>query len=158
MRFSHKNVARMREIHDKMTVDPQVAEEVKGFAMEARVLVLAGDWCGDCVTNLPPIARLAELNPKLQFRILDRDRHDDLMEHFLTNGARAIPKVIAATADFARIRLWGARPAACQAIMDANKGKLPKEEIIPMIREWYEKDQGQTTMKEVWGEIEALGR
>ena len=40
--------------------------------------------------------------------------------------------------------------------MDQNKGKLPKEEIIPMIRAWYVQDQGRTVLSEVWEAIRRL--
>ena len=151
--YSQKNVDKMKNVYQQTGIDPTVAEELKGLSREIRMLALGADWCGDAVANLPPIARLAELNSRLQLRIVDRDRHDDLMEQFLTNGAKSIPKVIVANGNMERFVTWGARPAACQAIMDQNKGKMPKEEIIPMIRDWYEKDKGRTVLFEIWGAI-----
>jgi len=154
--YSQKNVERMRDVYERTAVEDHLRDAIKGLGPEIRLLVLSGDWCGDCVANVPPIARLADLNLKIQYRILDRDRHDDLMQEFLTNGARSVPKVVVASGDMAKVATWGARPAECQAIMDQNKGKLPKEEIVPMIRAWYEKDNGRTLLKEIWALISGL--
>ena len=129
-------------------------EEIKALDKDVRVLVIGTDWCGDVVANLPSLAKMADLNEKrLQLRVIDRDRHDGLMQHFLTNGGKAIPKVIIAAANMENHVSWGPRPADCQKIMVENKGKIPKEEIVPMIRDWYANDKFQTVQKEVWAAI-----
>ena len=126
-----------------------MAERIEAIGEEVRLLVIAADWCGDVVANLPALARLAELNSKIELRIVDRDRHLDLMDRFLTNGGRAIPAVIAYDPGLNRHAKWGPRPEPCQAVMLENKGKLPKERIIPMIRAWYLEDRNETLIAEI---------
>lgn len=152
--YSLKNVDAMRAGHAAVRIDPALAEAAKARGAETRILVLGADWCGDVVANLPILARLAELNPKLQLRVLDRDRHLELMGRFQTAGGNAIPIAIVAPPDFSRFSRWGPRPGPCQAIMAERKGKMPKEEIIPLIREWYARDGGQTLLREIWAIIE----
>lgn len=154
LEYSQKNVEQMRANAAAVEIDAELAAKAKGFGREARLLVIGADWCGDVVANIPAVARLAELNPKIQLRVVDRDRHLDLMQHFQTNGGNSIPIVIAAPADFSRHERWGPRPAACQAIMDENKGKMPKEEIYPMIKTWYTEDKSRTLLGEIWGAVE----
>jgi len=156
VRYSVKNVDKMRENFEKTEVSEAVAGEIKGLTSEVRVLVIGADWCGDAVANVPSIARLATLSDKVQLRVLDRDRHDELMGHFLTNGGKAVPKAIIAAADFSKFVVWGPRPAACQQIMTDNKDKMPKEEIYPMIRAWYEQDKNQTLLGEIVGGIREI--
>jgi hypothetical protein len=79
------------------------------------------------------------------------------MRHFLTNGGKAIPKVVIGNADFSKFGVWGPRPEACQAIMTENKDKMPKEAIYPMIRAWYENDKNQTLIREIISQIGSLG-
>ncbi len=154
--FSRKNVERMRENYERTVVPDALAAEVEALDRDARLLVIGADWCGDVVANVPSIARLADLNEKrLQLRILDRDRHDDLMRRFLTDGTRSIPIVIIGPPNFARHGHWGPRPAECQRIMTENKEKLPKEQIVPLIRDWYGKDAFQSVLQEVWAVIKA---
>jgi hypothetical protein len=53
--------------------------------------VLSEDWCGDAVNSVPYLARLAELAPNLDLRVLARDENPDLMDAHLTRGSRSIP-------------------------------------------------------------------
>ena len=55
-----------------------------------RFVVLAEDWCGDASSTVPVIARFAEA-VGMELRILRRDEHLEVMDAYLTNGARAIP-------------------------------------------------------------------
>ncbi len=57
-----------------------------------NVLVLAEDWCGDVIDNLPILGRLAAESGKLNLRIFLRDQNLDLMDQFLNDGQfRSIP-------------------------------------------------------------------
>ena len=71
------------------------------------------------------------------------------MDRYLTNGARAIPIVIALDAEFRELGHWGPRPTELQAWVMANKGSIPKSELYPQIRRWYARDRGQSTLREV---------
>lgn len=156
--YSKKNVDKMKENYEKTEISPALSADVNGFAKEARILVIGADWCGDVVANVPSVAKLVELNRRLQLRIVDRDRHDALMLHFLTNGSKSIPVIIVCPPHMRTFASWGPRPAMCQAIMTNNKGKMPKEEIYPMLRDWYKNDRFQTVMAEIWEMIKAQGQ
>lgn len=57
-----------------------------------NVLVLAEDWCGDVIDNLPVLGRLAEASGKLNVRVFPRDANPDLMDQYLNHGEyRSIP-------------------------------------------------------------------
>ena len=56
-----------------------------------HVLVLAEDWCGDASNTVPVLARLADLAPGVELRILRRDEHPELMERpVVFRGERAV--------------------------------------------------------------------
>ncbi len=57
--------------------DPQRAL-IEGFAREMKVLVVSGIWCGDCVQQGPLLERIAEANPMIKQKWIDRDEHADL--------------------------------------------------------------------------------
>lgn len=154
--FARKNVREFNAVFEHATVPDDLVGWVNRLRRDIRILVIGADWCGDVVANVPAIVRLCELNPNLQLRMLDRDTHEDLMQHFLTDGGKAIPVVVIGPPDFSEIRTWGPRPAPCQAIMTENKGKIPKEEIYPKIREWYQNDRHRTLYAEVTGLIREL--
>ncbi len=59
------------------------------------VLVLAEDWCGDVIANLPVLGRLAQESGKLNLRVFLRDQNLDLMDQYLKEGKyRSIPAFV----------------------------------------------------------------
>jgi hypothetical protein len=127
--------------------DWALAAERKG---RVRLLALAEDWCGDASNTLPVLARLAELVPEIELRLLRRDEHPELMNRYLTNGSRSIPIVIALDEEFREIGHWGPRPRELQQwVMDQLGRGRAKSELYPEIRKWYARDRGETTVREV---------
>lgn len=156
VRYAQKHVEEFQKGYEHVRIPDNLAQEVRDLKSEVRMLMIGADWCGDVVANLPAIAALADLNPLIELRIVDRDRHEELMNHFLTNGGKAIPVLIVANGSMSKHERWGPRPAECQKIMTENKDKKPKEEIYPMVRDWYMKDAYQTCLKEVWDVLKKI--
>ena len=116
-----------------------------------RLLVLAEDWCGDAVNTVPILARFAQAVPGLELRILGRDANPEVMDRYLTNGSRSIPIVIALDEEFRELGHWGPRPTVLQGWVMANRATMPKSELYPQVRQWYARDRGETTLREVLG-------
>ncbi|HZW33201.1 MAG TPA: thioredoxin family protein, partial [Isosphaeraceae bacterium] len=77
------------------------------------VLVLAEDWCGDVIANLPILGKLAEASGKLNLRIFLRDQNLDLMDQYLNQGKfRSIPVFVFFDDDFNEIGRFIERPAS----------------------------------------------
>lgn len=128
---------------------PSWAVERAHAAGPRQLLVLAEDWCGDASSTVPVLARLAAAVPTLTLRILQRDRYPDVMNRYLTEGARAIPVVIVLDAQFEERGWWGPRPAELQAWVRRNRDSLPSVERNRRSRAWYARDRGETTLREV---------
>jgi len=120
-----------------------------------RLLVIAEDWCGDASSTVPILARFADCVPGMELRVLRRDEHIELMDHYLTNGSRSIPIVIVLDEAFRELGHWGPRPGELQAWVLQNRPVVPKAELYPQIRRWYARDRGETTLREV---AEIVGR
>lgn len=127
------------------------ADAGAGIAPDAgyRFLVIAEDWCGDASNTIPIVAKWVEQTPGLALRVILRDTHPELMDRYLTNGARSIPIVIVLDRDGRELGHWGPRPAALQQWVMENKGKMPKEQLYPEVRKWYARDHGETTIREL---------
>lgn len=81
-----------------------------------NVLVLAEDWCGDVINNLPVLGRLAAASGKLTVRIFLRDQHLDLMDQYLKEGQfRSIPVFVFFDDTFHELGHWIERPARIHA-------------------------------------------
>ena len=114
-----------------------------------HLLVISEDWCGDAVNSVPIVARLADLTPGLDLRVLARDEHPALMDAHLTNGARSIPIVVALDAHFAPLGAWGPRPRELQQWVLGPGQALEKEARYREVRRWYARDRGRAVVDEV---------
>ena len=113
-------------------------------------LVITEDWCGDSAQTLPVIVALANLNKNIDLKILLRDSNPNLMDLYLTHGKRSIPKLVVFDKELNEIFQWGPRPLAAKSIADElNKKGIEKQEIIKQIHQWYAKDGGYSTEKEI---------
>lgn len=133
----------------RIAILPEWTRGLDASAAPRRLLVLAEDWCGDASNTVPIVARLAEQVPGLELRVLRRDEHSEVMDKYLTNGARSIPIVIALDADFRELGHWGPRPHVLQDWVMANKERIAKAELYPQVRRWYARDRGESTLREV---------
>lgn len=115
-----------------------------------KLLVLAEDWCGDASNTIPVLARLTDVAPGLELRILRRDEHPEVMDQYLTNGSRSIPIVIALDQEFRELGHWGPRPRVLQEwVLEERSKGTPKDRLYPEVRRWYAQDRGETTLREV---------
>lgn len=128
---------------------PDWAPAAVPAGVHRKLLVIAEDWCGDASNTVPILAKLVDITPGLELRIVRRDEHPDLMDQYLTNGARSIPIVIALDAELREIGHWGPRPAVLQSWVMANRLTTPKTELYPLVRKWYARDHGEATLREV---------
>ncbi len=118
-------------------------------ATGVRLLAIAEDWCGDASSTIPVLAKLGDQADCLEMRLIRRDEHPEVMDRYLTNGARSIPIVIALDEEFQEVGHWGPRPSGLQRWVMENKDCIPREERFKQVRKWYASDRGKTTLREV---------
>ncbi|HEX5727135.1 MAG TPA: thioredoxin family protein [Longimicrobiaceae bacterium] len=126
-------------------------ERLRETGGEWKLLVISEDWCGDASNTVPVLARLAADAPSLELRVVKRDENPALMDAYLTGAARSIPLAVVLGPDFAPVGRWGPRPAELQAFVLAEKraGLRPAAEIYREVRQWYARDRGETTVREL---------
>ncbi|HYF65740.1 MAG TPA: thioredoxin family protein, partial [Herpetosiphonaceae bacterium] len=120
-----RNRDRLEENERTLELAP---EDVAFFAELPRplnVLVLAEDWCGDVIANLPVLGRLAEESGKLNLSIFLRDQNLDLMDQYLKDGQhRSIPVFAFFDQDFRELGHWIERPARISELQGAMTADL----------------------------------
>ncbi|HEX6750675.1 MAG TPA: thioredoxin family protein [Longimicrobium sp.] len=123
---------------------------------EWRLLVTSEDWCGDASNTVPVAARLAEVLPNVELRVVKRDEHPELMDRHLTNGSRSIPLVVVLRPDFTVAGTWGPRPTELQqfVLREKHAATRPTGDIYREARQWYARDRGETTIREILGVFE----
>lgn len=87
-----RNRERLEANEQALQLTPEDLEPFRRLPRPLDVLVLAEDWCGDVVANLPILARIARESGKLNLRIFLRDQNLDIMDQYLNRGVfRSIP-------------------------------------------------------------------
>ncbi len=118
-----------------------------------KTIRISEGWCGDAAQILPIINKMAlESNKKIDLRIVLRDENDELMSHYLTNGGRAIPKVIVICKEAGIVRTdWGPRPKGATELMADYKKEFGviDEKIKTDLQLWYLADKGISVQKEL---------
>ncbi len=120
-----------------------------------RLIAIVEDWCGDASNTVPVLAKLGDVAECLEMRLIERDENPEVMDRYLTNGARSIPIVIVLDADLKELGHWGPRPAELQHWVMAYKDSMSKEERYRHIRRWYAKDKGVSILSELLELIES---
>ncbi|WP_353779168.1 thioredoxin family protein [Winogradskyella sp. 3972H.M.0a.05] len=152
--YTMLNDRRMKRWDKTVKVDPESVETIQSFSGDTTWLVISESWCGDAAHLLPVMHKFSELNPNIKLRIVFRDEHLELMDQYLTNGGRSIPKLIMinnATGDV--VNTYGPRPSVATEMVNAYKaehGQLTPE-FKEDLQRWYNKDKGQTAIKDLKG-------
>ena len=90
-----RNRDRLEAGERAVEIDPADLAVFENLPQPLDVLVLAEDWCGDVISNLPVLGRLAAESGKLKLHIFLRDQNLDLMDQYLKEGKyRSIPTFV----------------------------------------------------------------
>lgn len=150
--FTKLNRVRMKRLDKTQQLLPEVIEAVKRISEKQLWMVLTESWCGDAAQNIPVLKKIADENPLIDLRLVLRDDNDELMQKYLTNGGRSIPKLIAISEDMEKeLFTWGPRPAAAQVevkrLLDEQGGF--NDVVKEGIQLWYNNDKGISMQKEM---------
>lgn len=123
---------------------PELQEKITMIQKPMTWLVITEAWCGDAGQSLPFVNKMAQLNEQIDLKLVIRDEYPELIDQFLTNGARSIPKLIALNHDLNVIGNWGPRPEPIQNEFIENKTtqKMTGKEFSEYMHLWYAKDKG----------------
>ncbi len=146
------NQQRIHRIYKTTEINESLKELVRSIDEPLNWLILDEAWCGDGAQIIPYIALIAGENPLINFRILLRDEHTNIMDKFLTDGKRAIPKLIILDQEMEPLATWGPRPAEAVKIHEnyMNNPQVSKDEFLKELHLWYARDKGMSIMKEVY--------
>ncbi len=146
--------AELYEHHYKRTLIAEQDSEFLNKLQNLNILVLTEIKCPDSVTVLPVVQKWIQSSNNIKMRILERDENLDIMDNYLTNGGRAIPKLIFYDRTFHEVGSWGPRPAVIQAFYEKHRqhikaGKIDKTEVHKKMRQMYAKERGRSIIMEI---------
>jgi hypothetical protein len=108
-----RNQERFAANEQRVDIEPGDLAVFQRLPQPINTLVLAEDWCGDVIDNLPVLGKIAEASGKLNVRIFLRDQHPDVMDQFLNQGQyRSIPVFAFFDDQFNQLGVFIERPAS----------------------------------------------
>lgn len=152
LHYSQLNEVRMNRLDKTLVVPEDVKNTLANLNKKYIWLVLAEGWCGDAAQLLPIMHKMDEAAATIDLRIVFRDENDPLMQEFLTNGGRSIPKLIILNADSHEVlAAWGPRPEGASRLIKEFKAKfgVVNEVAKTELQKWYLHDKGLSTMEEI---------
>ncbi|MFN2260847.1 MAG: thioredoxin family protein [Psychroflexus sp.] len=144
--YSKLGFSRMNRWEKTAKLTERQQEIVKNVKQKQTWLVISEGWCGDAAPVLPIMKKITDLNNHIDFKVILRDENEDLMQAFLTNGGKSIPKLIAFNLDLEKIFFtWGPRPleAAKMVAEEKEKHGVLSKEFKTKLQHWYNKDKGE---------------
>ena len=151
VQYTKLNMQRMHRLDKTAVLQASLVEKLKQVADKWIWLVILEAWCGDAAQFIPYFVKMTHVNENISLKFMLRDENPEVMDRYLTNGTRSIPKLICLQADtLAEIGTWGPRPAtAQQMVLEQKKNpQMPYREFTEMLHTWYTKDKGQQVQQE----------
>ncbi|KAA5827880.1 thioredoxin family protein [Algibacter amylolyticus] len=150
--YTKLNDRRMKRWDKTIKVAEVAKEKIEAFNRKTTWLIITESWCGDAAHVVPALNKIAELNPNIDVKIVFRDENLELMDMFLTNGGRAIAKLIILDNETGEVlNTYGPRPS--EATSYVNRFKAKHGALTPEFKEdlqhWYNKDKGQNIISDV---------
>jgi len=150
LNYTQLNVKRMERWLSVGEITEETRQQVMKISSPQTWTVLTEAWCGDAAHSSGFMYKMAVLNPLITFEWKLRDENLDLMDQYLTNGGRSIPKLIVTDALNKELFNWGPRPKEIQTIYLELKSKnTPYQEINIELQKLYNGDKGKSIQKEI---------
>ena len=151
LNYSMLNDRRMKRLDKTIRLTEETLTSVKDIENPVTWLVLTEGWCGDAAQTLPIINKIANESDQIDLKIVLRDENEELMNQFLTNGGKSIPKLIALDKNNDVIDSWGPRPSVPTKMVEDYKrehGQLDAD-FKKDLQVWYNKDKGINTQEDM---------
>lgn len=150
--YTKLNNKRMNRWDKTLKISDATRQIISDFNSKVTWLVLTESWCGDAAHVLPVINKIAELNNNINLVIVLRDDNLELMDAFLTDGGRSIPKLIMIdneTNDV--ISTFGPRPSEATSLVNRYKSKygVITPEFKEDLQHWYNGNKGQSIIDDL---------
>ena len=148
--YSMLNDRRMKRLDKTIKISEETIQEFQKVKQPQTWLVLTEGWCGDAAQNLPILDKIASDTANIDLKIVLRDENLDLMDLFLTNGGRSIPKLIVLDKDNNVLDFWGPRPTIATKMVTDYKEKngILDPQFKQDLQVWYNKDKGKSVQKD----------
>ena len=145
------NLKRIDRLNKTFQLTDQQKEQLKTVVPDFQLLVISEGWCGDAAQSMPVVnAIMDELG--VEQKIVLRDENPELMNAYLTDGAKSIPMFIGVDAEGNEVFHFGPRPFAGMEMLAKHKENpeiYTADEFHKDLQVWYNQDKGESTFDEL---------
>ncbi len=150
--YTKLNDRRMKRWDKTLKISEEAQQKILDFDRKITWLIITESWCGDAAHVMPVLNKVAQLNPNIDIRVVLRDENLELIDMFLTNGGRAIAKVIMLDNETEEvINTYGPRPSEATTLV--NDYKLKHGKLTPEFKEdlqqWYNTNKGKNITEDI---------
>jgi hypothetical protein len=145
------NQSRQNRWLKKGVITNGLSESISKINTKQEWIIITEPWCGDAAHSIPFLKLIADLNPNIDLKFVWRDESPYMIEQYLTNGGKSVPKLIVRNAQGKDLFTWGPRPAPCQKLyLQLRDENADFERMKIELQQWYNKDKGETLQGEVY--------
>lgn len=152
LQYTVLNNSRMKRLDKTFRLDDEAKNTLEKLSKPMLWLVITEGWCGDAAQIVPVLDKMAVASPAIDLYFVYRDRNEDLMNLFLTNSKKAIPKLLALDKDTLEVVFtWGPRPEPARDMVSKQletNGSLSADFKIEL-QQWYNTDRGTSIVNEI---------
>ena len=149
--YINLNQRRMHRVEKTYIPSADIITQVKNLKHKTYWLILTEHWCGDASQTLPALHTIADLSEgRIEIKLVYRDQNDELMNAYLTNGTRSIPRLIQLDLHWNVTGIWGPRPTVAQKMVkELKSNSATAAGYANELHLWYAKNKQQDLEKEV---------
>lgn len=145
------NIKRMERLNKTFELTEEQKGRLKSIIPNFKLLIISEGWCGDAAQSMPVVnVIMQELG--VEQKIVFRDENPELMDAYLTDGAKSIPMFIGINDEGNEIFRFGPRPKDGMDMLAKHKENpevYTSDEFHKDLQIWYNQDKGESTFNEL---------
>ena len=152
LRYTQSNWERMNKVLQNTVISQRLYNQISELKEEWVWLVITEPWCGDASWGVPALYLIASSSEKIDFRIILRDTHTDIMKAYQTDGSDSIPKLICLrNNDLKELGTWGPRPDILhqQVLKWKDEPGADYKTSVRQLHAWFEADMSKSIEEEL---------
>lgn len=144
------NLKRIERLDKTFALTEEQKEKLNKVNADFKLLIISEGWCGDAAQVMPVVnVMMNEIG--VEQKIVLRDENSELMNEFLTDGAKSIPILIGVNNQGNEIFRFGPRPQHGMDLLKKHK-ENPQEYTDDQFHQdlqiWYNQDKGESIFNE----------
>ena len=134
----------------KSTLLDETKAVLKSLKSTQKWYLITEPWCGDAAHLAPFIYKMAEHSPHIKLHVIHRDGDNKMIDLYLTNESKSIPKLIVRDQNNIDLFVWGPRPIEAHKLVQSQKSsQKTTQEKKAELQVWYNKNKGVAIQNEL---------